>query len=186
MFVMFLLGHPYDKRPLQNIIGCMLKRYTLTVVVVSRHCSETSQGRGHKGYDKYEQCVKYWISSTELQELSPSFQKDYFLVISRFFFSISISLSVAGFWAGSRALLELYICLRISYVNRDTVHQNGWLHYLCLGTWPADGNSVGERVSGPGACWNSTMWQGRVAVKGLGGEGKMLKFKIVIFSTMKF
>lgn len=50
-------------------------------------------------------------------------------------------------WAGIQALAEMYQreCLNMTDVNRNTVHQNGWMHYLCIGTQPADRNRGGSR-----------------------------------------
>lgn len=81
------------------------------------------------------------------------------------------------------------LCLKMSDANRDMVHQNSAMHFLCIRTHHADrnreGSTWGEEVSGRSACWSSTMWLKRVAVKGLLERDKMLKCKIVMFSTMK-
>lgn len=67
-------------------------------------------------------------------------------------------------------------CLKMSDVNRNTVHQNSVMHFLCIRTHPADrnreGSTWGGKVSGRSACWSSTMWLKRMAVKGPGGEGQ--------------
>lgn len=67
-------------------------------------------------------------------------------------------------------------CLKMSDVNRNTVHQNSVMHFLCIRTHPADRNREGStwegEVSGRSACWSSTMWLKRMAVKGPGGEGQ--------------